>query len=475
MASPSVTYTFTNGTTADADQVNSNFTAITTGLNSASGWDIVVNKLTCDTSIISVVDSSDNTKVFTWTLSGATTGKTLTLISAHSDNRSITLPNATDTLVGRDTTDTLTNKTLTSPTLTAPVLGTPASGTLTNCTGLPVSTGISGLGASVADFLATPSSLNLANCVTGETGTGNLVFATNPALTTPNIDTPSAGTLTNCTGLPVSTGISGLGAGVATFLATPSSANLASAVTDGGTGSGALVLATSPSITTSISLVNQAAARFYEQTGNGSNYMAFTAPNAVTSTVTMKLPDGAGSSGQILSTNGSDTLSWASPFTNPMTTTGDIVYSSDGSGTPARLAIGTNDYILRSTGTLPAWENGLATSTVAGFVPAYETTTATLDGGFTGGTLGITMTRIGNVVIITAQGVSTFASASTVTTNSGVLGTTYRPSDNVFTAYQSNGGADLTISIRTDGSIQLTASGARTDSGVVWTISYVIT
>ena len=38
-------------------------------------------------------------------------------------------------LVGRDTTDTLTNKTLTSPTLTTPALGTPASGVLTNCTG----------------------------------------------------------------------------------------------------------------------------------------------------------------------------------------------------------------------------------------------------------------------------------------------------------------------------------------------------
>jgi hypothetical protein len=108
---------------------------------------------------------------------------------------------------------------------------------------------VTGLGTGVATFLATPSSANLASAVTDETGSGSLVFATSPTLVTPVLGTPTSGTLTNCTGLPVSTGISGLGTGVATFLATPSSANLASAVTDE-TGSGALVFGTSPSLTT---------------------------------------------------------------------------------------------------------------------------------------------------------------------------------------------------------------------------------
>jgi len=52
---------------------------------------------------------------------------------------SLTFPTGTDTVVGRATTDTLTNKTLTSPTLTTPALGTPSSGNLSNCTSLPVS------------------------------------------------------------------------------------------------------------------------------------------------------------------------------------------------------------------------------------------------------------------------------------------------------------------------------------------------
>jgi hypothetical protein len=75
-----------------------------------------------------------------------------------------------------------------------------------------------------------------------------------------------------------------------------------------------------------------------------------------TANVNTRLP--LGTAGQVLKVNsGATAPEWSSDnagMTNPMTTTGDTIYSSSGS-TPARLAIGSTGNVLTVAGGVPTW------------------------------------------------------------------------------------------------------------------------
>ena len=107
----------------------------------------------------------------------------------------------------------------------------------------------------------------------------------------------------------------------------------------GVTATGNLVAKTGDTLTGNIILDNEKELRLSENDSNGAHFIAIKAPAAVTSDTTLTLPDGAGSSGQTLTTNGSGALSW-SAVPNAGTLTG------------ATLASGVTASSLTSTGTL---------------------------------------------------------------------------------------------------------------------------
>jgi len=212
------------------------------------------------------------------------------------------------------------------------------------------------LGPNVEAFLKDPTSAKLATAITGETGSGALVFGTNPVLATPYFSNFKQSSSANTTLLvptytPLSANPSATGASGATNIIVSSAANIITGMNVSGTGIGTGAIVTNINGTTiTLSVQNSGPVSGTVQFIDQTNLTLISAPTS------------GATQGQLLQYNTNGRPSWISPSNltadkaNDLASgaAGDLPYQL-GPNNTVFLNIGTNGQILSSNGTAPIW------------------------------------------------------------------------------------------------------------------------
>jgi hypothetical protein len=377
---------------------------------------------------------------------GGTSGYIATVTPATlTASRTLTLPDANGTLY-----------------VSGAALGTPSSGTVTNLTGT-ASININGTVGSTTPAAGTFTTVNLAGSTSG-----------NVALTAPAVAGSQSYTLPTAAPAVSGYALTSTTGGVMSWAASngaPSGSDTQFQFNNKGAFGGASTFTYDG---TNVQVGTQGAVRFAD--ANSSNYVAFKAPSDVPANVTWTLPGTDGTSGQTMVTNGSGTLTWATPTLTPVAPTNYALPVVDGITTVGQTLNcstgGWNGYPAPSYAY--QWIRGAATN-VGTNSPSYTlidadynntikcTVTATNSAGSASATSAATATIAGTV-----PGAPTIGTATAGNAQAAVS----------FTAPANTGGPAITSYTATSSPGGFTASGASsplTVSGLTNGTAYTFT